>query len=129
MLSNLNTWSFAETVNKLNFIRHSSNKIVVVKTVLIRTVLYYYRLEISGINLKIADQNGQNNSWDNSEKIVSVSEIIIILCNFVKQNKLLIAGQNLLFLMDYAILSKEDLKENSKTFSRASIVIPLLKNT
>ncbi|CAH1783206.1 unnamed protein product, partial [Owenia fusiformis] len=45
------------------------------------------------------------------------------------REKLLIAGENLMFLMDYAYLPKDDVLLNDNTFSWPDRIIPIIKST
>lgn len=53
----------------------------------------------------------------------------VCFCNKFLQKKVSVAAENVLFLMDYATLSKEDVTLNSKTFSWLGQIVPLIKNT
>lgn len=45
------------------------------------------------------------------------------------QDKLELAAGNLLFLMDYAYLEKDDMLLNDNTFTWPDRIIPMIKNT
>ncbi|XP_078090943.1 dynein axonemal heavy chain 3-like [Mustelus asterias] len=72
------------------------------------------------------------NTTDSTRKLVQVQNYVDTLrsCEVLQlKDKLDIAAENLLFLMDYASLSKKDIVLNGNTFSWPERISPLIKNS
>lgn len=52
-----------------------------------------------------------------------------IQCLIPFQTKLITAGENMIFLMEYAYLDQKDIQLNHQTFGWPDRIMPLIKNT